>query len=157
MVRGCRIVAGGIEVVRLLWVGLALVIFMAGCGGGESASQMVEALVKSLSESDYEAAYDSLHPAHQAIISEAEFVRCGQQQELSGTAQVDEIDITREYKQTRSVRELGDVEVTTVSVNLTQGDQVFPRTWDVVKDNGEWRWVMDGDALDAYWSGRCTG
>lgn len=52
---------------RLLIVALSLVMLLAGCGGGEPADETVSKLVTAFSESDYEAAYELLHPAHQEI------------------------------------------------------------------------------------------
>ncbi len=141
---------------RLLLVGMFLSLLFVACGDEESASEAVEELVEALSASDYVAAYEMLHPAHQAVVTEEVFVDCGQQQEMNGPARVDEIEITGEEDRTRDVPELGAIDVTTVAVNLTQGDQVFPRTWDVVKDDGEWRWMLGGETLLNYREGRCT-
>ncbi|MDQ3548927.1 MAG: DUF4878 domain-containing protein [Chloroflexota bacterium] len=155
-VRGYRVVAGSVDTVRLLLVGMFLSLLFVGCGDDESASDAVEELVEALSASDYAAAYDMLHPAHQAVVSEEVFVDCGQQQDMNGPARVDAIEITGELERTRDVPELGEIEVTVVAVNLTQGDEVFPRTWDVVKDDGEWRWMLGADTLVNYREGRCT-
>ena len=81
---------------RKLVVCLTLLMLLAGCRGDDSASEAVEKLVEDLSDSDYAAAYDMLHPVHQAIVSEELFVDCGEQAEQSGNPAVDEIEIAGE-------------------------------------------------------------
>lgn len=135
----------------------SLVVLFAGCGNDEPASDAVESLVNALSESDYETAYDMLHPAHQEIVDKQLFIDCGRQAEVGSPARVDSYVITGEVKRSRDVPELGDTEVTEVGVNLTQGDTVSPRTWDVVKEDGDWRWLLAEEGLNAFREGRCPG
>ncbi|MEX1158939.1 MAG: DUF4878 domain-containing protein [Thermomicrobiales bacterium] len=142
---------------RLLFISVSLVTLLAGCGGGESAGEAVEDLVESFSESDYAAAYDSLHPDHQALVAEDRFVDCSLQAQEGANPVVDEIDITSENEVTRNVPELGEVEVTVVGVDLTQGNEIFPRTWDVIKVDGDWRWLLAEELLIDYREGRCPG
>lgn len=141
---------------RQLSIALLLVVLLVGCGGnGEPADEAVSDLVDAFSSSDYETAYDMLHPAHQAVVPEQLFVDCDRQAERVSSPKVDTFDITGDIKRDRTVPELGDVKVVEVGVNLTQGDQVSYRTWDVIKDDGEWRWLMGEDQLNAFRAGNC--
>lgn len=142
---------------RLLIIGFSLVVLLGACGEEEPASDAVEVLVEALGESDYATAYDMLHPDHQQVVDEQLFIDCGRQAEAGSPARVDSYVITGEVKRSRNVPELGDTEVTEVGVNLTQGDEVAYRTWDVVRADGEWRWLMAADALNAFREGRCPG
>ncbi len=112
-------------------------------------------LVALFSESDYEGAYDMLHPAHQNVVPEELFVECGTQAEIGSSPRVDEFRVTGDTKRDRTVTELGDVEVTEVGVNLVQGNQTFYRTWDVFKNDGKWRWLLANDDLEDFRGGRC--
>ena len=134
-----------------------MVLLLAGCGESEPADETVSELVEALSASDYAAAYDLLHPDHQAVVDEQLFEDCGREAEGGGSARVDEFAITGAVERERTVTELGDVDVTEVGVNLTQRGQTFYRTWDVVKDDGEWRWLMGNDELEDFRAGRCPG
>lgn len=143
--------------VRLIITGLTIVVLLAGCGSSEPADEAVQGLVEALSESEYDTAYEMLHPAHQRVVAEELFIECGEQAEIGGTARVDEYNVTGETKRDRTITELGDVEVTEVGVNLVQGNQTFYRTWDVVKDDGEWRWILSNEDLEYFREGRCPG
>lgn len=142
---------------RLLIVSVSLAILLVGCGGGESASEAVEDLITASSARDYETAYDSLHPAHQAVVDEMLYIVCGRQDEQTGNPQVDEIVVISETEVTRTIPELGEIDVTVVFVNLVQGTETFPRTWDVVKEDGEWRWLLAEEPLNDFRAGRCPG
>jgi hypothetical protein len=149
-------VTGSIEIVRQLSIALLLVFVLGGCGGsGRSADETVTGLVEALSSSDYETAYDMLHSAHQKIVPEQLFVECGRKAEQISTPRVDSFDITGDVKRDRTIPELGDVEVVEVGVNLTQGTEVSPRVWNVIKDDGEWRWLMAEAQLNAFRAGSC--
>jgi hypothetical protein len=139
---------------------LALVLLLAGCGIGgndEPARDATGKLIDAFSASDYAAAYDMLHPAHRKLVDEQQFIDCNKQREMSSPAKVDSYEITGEIKRSRDVPEIGDKEVTEVGANLTQGTNVSYRTWDMLKDGGEWSWVLSADDLNAFQEGRCPG
>ena len=144
-------------VVRLLLISLSLVIVLAGCGKSEPPEDTVSELVEALSNSDYAAAYDLLHPRHQAVVSEQLFEECGRDAEQISPARVDDFTITGEVERDREITELGNIEVTEVGVNLVQRGETYYRTWDVVKDDGEWRWLLANDLLEDFRAGRCPG
>jgi hypothetical protein len=146
-----------VRVVRLLLISLSLVIVLAACGGGEPPEDTVSELVEALSASDYAAAYDLLHPKHQAVVSEQLFEECGRDAEQISSARVDDFTITGEVERDRDITELGEVKVTEVGVNLVQRGETTYRTWDVVKDDGEWRWLLANDLLEDFRAGRCPG
>jgi hypothetical protein len=144
--------------VRNIVAGLALVMLLAGCGIGgndEPARDATSRLIDAFSESDYAAAYDMLHPAHRKLVDEQQFIDCNKQREVGSPAKVDSYEITGEIKRSRDVPEIGDKEVTEVGANLTQGTRVSYRTWDMLKADGEWHWLMDPASLDALRNGRC--
>jgi hypothetical protein len=145
-----------VRVVRLLLISLSLVIMLAACGG-EPPEDTVSELVEALSASDYAAAYDLLHPKHQAVVSEQLFEECGRDAEQISSARVDDFTITGEVERDRDITELGEVKVTEVGVNLVQRGETTYRTWDVVKDDGEWRWLLANDLLEDFRAGRCPG
>lgn len=144
-------------VVRLLLMSVSLVIVLAGCGDGEPAEDTVSELVEALSDSDYAAAYDLLHPKHQAVVDEQLFADCGRDAEAISPARVDDYTITGEVERERNITELGEVEVTEVGVNLVQRGETYYRTWDLVKDDGNWRWLLANDVLEDFRAGRCPG
>lgn len=143
---------------RRMLFALLLGVVLVGCGGsGKPADKTVSDLVEALSSSDYDTAYGMLHPAHQKVVPRQLFIDCGRRAERVSTARVDSFVITGDVKRDRTVPELGDVEVVEVGVNLTQGSTVSPRTWDVIKVDGAWRWLMAQDQLDEFRAGRCPG
>jgi hypothetical protein len=146
-----------VDVVRLLLMSLSLVIVLAGCGDSEPAEDTVEELVEALSDSDYAAAYDLLHPDHQAVVDEQQYEECGRDAEQISPARVDDFTITGEVERTRTIAELGEVEVTEVGVNLVQSGETVYRTWDLVEHDGEWRWLLANDLLEDFRAGRCPG
>ncbi|HEX5164704.1 MAG TPA: hypothetical protein VFV93_04850 [Thermomicrobiales bacterium] len=145
---------------RNIVAGLALVLLLAGCGIGgndEPASDATSRLIDAFSKSDYATAYDMLHSAQRKLIDEQVFIDCDKQREMSSPAKVDSYEITGSVKRSRDVARIGDKEVTEVGANLTQGTNVSYRTWDMLKDGGEWSWVLSADDLNAFQEGRCPG
>ena len=140
---------------RRLFIGLSLVVLLAGCGGSEPADETVSELVEALSDSDYATAWELLHSDHQKIVDEQLFIDCGEAAAAITSPRVEEFSITGDVERERTVPELGEVEVTEVGVNLTQGGQTFYRTWDVIKDDGEWRWLMAEDQFNSFREGVC--
>jgi hypothetical protein len=141
--------------VRWLFVSLSLVVLLAGCGDSEPADETVSELVEALSDGDYATAWELLHSDHQKIVDEQLFVDCGTNAASITSARVESFSITGEVERDRTVPELGEVEVTEVGVNLTQGGQTSYRTWDVIKDDGDWRWLMAEEQLNSFREGDC--
>jgi hypothetical protein len=142
---------------RRFIVSLATVIaiVVTACGGGDSAADAVKARIEQTSDGEHAAVWESLHPAHQAIVSQQQFVDCGVQSDSVRSPVVDAIDVLGEDETTAMIPEIGEVEVTVVEVDLRRGEEHAVRRYTVLKEDGEWTWVLSEEALNAYRNGDC--
>ncbi len=94
-----------------------------------------------------------LHPAHQEIATRTAYIQCPRD-ELVGSTEVIEV-----FDETVPVPRLGEVSTTAVTIETSTeiaGDEVSTRhTLHLIDLDGDWRWVLNEEALDAFDAGDC--
>lgn len=141
------------------WLSLALLVVAFGavsaaCGTDPAASAFVERRWKQLGRGEYAQAWETLHPAQQAIVTRDAFVACGQQ---ASALEVAAVTILNETDAQADVPEIGPTSVRSVELRLRfKGSGDTRTTTDqLLKVNNDWRWVMSQRAIDAFKNGEC--
>ena len=144
---------------RLVLGGLAVAVFLAGCGGDVDPARTPAGIaqVRLLDEiynGRYARAYADLHPAYQRLVPKERFVSCSRQLSLGG---LDSIEILDVYDESVSVPGERKVKAKAVRVRLTSsnGETTEPFVRHEVKVGPRWRWVLNEPALRAYRAGKC--
>jgi hypothetical protein len=96
--------------------------------------------------------WDSLHPAHQAIVTRGRFEECMRRRNLPA---VDELNVLDSYPDRITVRGIPEHQAAAVTLKAvtTQGEATF--TSHAVKVAGRWRWILSNDAVRSFERGRC--
>jgi hypothetical protein len=131
---------------------------LSACRGDvdtRGAEEAVRARIEQLSRGDYAAAWETLHPAHQAIVSQEKFVECGRELQLRRDPTVDTIAILESRQTSKEIAGIGEVEVVNVQVEQRTGEEARRPTYDVIEVDGTWRWVLSDAALNAFQAGNC--
>jgi hypothetical protein len=145
---------------RSILAALAAVALVASCGDQVDpertpAGQAQVRFLEELYNGNLDAAYASLHPAYQRIVSSKQFVACTRKTALGGLHSIDVLDVSDDPVQ---VPGSGQVPAKAVRVRLTStsgGSTTFVNH--EVEVGSSWRWVLNGAAADAYRAGRCPG
>jgi hypothetical protein len=139
---------------------LFLVTVLSGCGGGssepdEAPEAFAERVVRLIATGDAGAAWDELHPAHQAAVPRGLYVSC------EGTAvlgSLDELEVTGVNPEQAPIPGSGRQEQSTeVALSLTLDGSPVELDMHVFAVGGDWRWVIGDVDYDAYAAGRCPG
>lgn len=122
----------------------------------ESAGAFVTRILREELRGQWARQWKELHPGHQRLISEAQYVACSR---ALGT------DIGNEVLTVRSVRSVRirvpDVPQRTaevVAITMRRRGSADAVTYHIhaVKVNGRWAWILAKPFLDAIAHGRCT-
>jgi hypothetical protein len=142
----------------LLLMFIVLSGVLVACRGDVDTGDAEEAVRLRLeqdSRGEYAEVWQTLHPTHQAIVSQDKFVECGRETRLQQQRSVETIAILGARQQTKDLPEIGHVEVVTVEVELRNGEDSRRPTYDVVDVDSSWRWVMSDAALRAFAADTC--
>jgi hypothetical protein len=145
---------------RLLSTAVVLVaIALVGCGGeedlsasGPGAAQV--ALLENLYDGRYERAWAELHPAHQRIAPRARFARCAGQ--VAPRGELESIEVLDVFDDDAQIAGIPEAETRAVRLRITsfEGDSdTFVNH--AVRIGDRWRWVLNGESVEAYRRGRC--
>jgi hypothetical protein len=145
-------IAGGILLLACVGCVVASAIFWSSADitvgeGDAGAAARRELLLGAFGRDDER--WQLLHPAHQQAVLLDDFVACGEDRDI------DEVEVLGEVDRTRDVPLVGETDGRNVFLVITDDDanefeQVF-----MVEVDGEWRWVLDDEELDAYQLGGC--
>ena len=141
---------GVVVVVALIVAGLAF--YLTRDDGESSAAAFAKQRYERLAKAQYAEAWQSLHPAQQAVVSQDAFVQCGQQTTPDPSMKV---EIKSERDEQIFVPELGPSAVHSVDLYLRTGDQLRTPTDNLIKVDGKWRWTMKQTTIDAFKAGTC--
>lgn len=140
---------------------LLLTLVLAGCGGGEEtpsgeldAGEFLQEITAKHLGGEFSDSWEDLHPAHQELISQIQFVYCGERE-----PELDE-DTTVRIRSVEPVsRELPRVperQFQAVRIELRDKDGVVDTyTAHAVRVGDRWRWVLSHPFIRAVESGNC--
>lgn len=141
---------------------LALIVVTVGslvaCRGGvntDDAEAAVRLRLEQDSRGEYQAVWQTLHPAHQSIVSRDKFVECGRELRLQREQVAETIEIISAREERKTFPEIGEVDVISVEVELRHGEDARRPSFDVIEVDGSWRWVMSDAALRAFAADTC--
>ena len=143
---------------RLVVAAVAAVVLLAGCGGKRDPGRTPAGLAQvrflyELYNGQLGAAYGTLHPAYQHIVTRRRFVACTRATALGGLDSIDVLDV---YDDPVEVPGTGRVPAKAVRIRLTSssgGSTTFVNH--EVEVGSRWRWVLNAAAAKAYEAGRC--
>jgi len=143
------------------WSLLALgaTLLLAGCGGShgnqDSPGRAQTRLLEDIFTGQLDAAYATLHPAYQHLVSRQRFVSCARATSLGN---LDSIKVLEVYDDPVDIPGSGRVPAKAVRVQLTSSSRKLrPFVNHEVKVGSSWRWVLNRKAVKAYRAGRCPG
>jgi hypothetical protein len=143
----------------LLLLGFALV----ACGGDgepdEDPGAFATTLVRQLDRGDIGAAWEELHPLHQARIPRGRYVSCEQRDPIEGDVTGIQITDVRDEAWTIPGQD-GQADSKAVTMQLTlslpeQQAERFDLTVHLFDVDDTWRWVIGDVDYDAYAAGSC--
>jgi hypothetical protein len=142
------------------WAALGVVaILAAGCGGEEdlAATGPGAAAVdkyEDLYSGNFGRAWDDLHPAHQRIVSRAQFSRCARQEVAVGD--LESIEVLDVFDDDIRVAGLRERRAKAVRVRVTSfHGESFTVADHEIKIGDRWRWILNSAAVAAYRRGGC--
>lgn len=142
---------------------LILLGSLPGCRGGptpsadeRAAREVIATLLTNVQASRYDAAWETLHPAHQALVSREQVVACGTR---FGPA-FDGFTIERASLQDVVPDAVGPTKawVVTVTFHLLPAFQAttpVDRTFWVVHTESGWHWLLGTGELGVFQQGHC--
>jgi hypothetical protein len=142
------------------WAALGVVaILAAGCGGEEdlAATGPGAAAVdkyEDLYSGNFGRAWDDLHPAHQRIVSRAQFSRCARREVAVGD--LESIEVLDVFDDDIRVAGLRERRAKAVRVRVTSfHGESFTVADHEIKIGDRWRWILNSAAVAAYRRGGC--
>lgn len=137
------------------WLLLLIIPILAACGGGGSDSSDVEDfsvdLVETLMRGQWGRAWDSLHPAHQEVVSRDTYISCRQGDNVgSFDVAVDDV-----FDETLNIAGVGEVDTTAVTLELSNDDAETFLTMHAAQVDDEWAWFLSADDFASYEAGEC--
>ena len=143
---------------RLVWVFVLACAALSAiaCGGdddeGDGASQAAEGVFRTFLDGDFGGAWDSLHPAHQAIVARDTYINC----QTGDTVPWTGVEAFREHDEIWDAPEIGQLTTRAVELRLIGDQDVTQGTLHMLQVDGEWRWFLDEDAVRAFKQGQCA-
>jgi hypothetical protein len=165
-----------------LVIAFVVVALAAGCGGnGDNETQanpttttpkqdagdfMKEITERSL-RGQYGRVWESLHPAHQAIVSRERFDTCERDEDGTGATRIT-VKVVETYEEPvrvlGSTRQEGESEIkdsTAVTLRFNYSNPLTGKpaeehqTVHAIAVGGEWKWILGPQTFNAYVSGEC--
>jgi hypothetical protein len=148
----------------------AAILVAAGCGGGSQDSGaptqtpglFMSSLIREKATGQYELAWQSLHPLHQAVAPEKAYIRCENQTVFPGhLIKVSVVQVKDEP--VRIAGEQENVASKAVTLKVAVNSPGIPRpvvvtdTYHAIAVHGHWTWILTADHFAEYLAGRCPG
>ena len=140
---------------------LLIALVLAGCGGGDDtptaeldAGEFLQRITADHLSGDYNETWEELHPAHQKLISQIQFVYCGEREpELAEDTTVRVLSVKPVTKQLPHIPER-QMQVVRIQLRDKEGVvDTYPAH--AVRVGGEWRWVLSTPFVRAVEAGNC--
>jgi hypothetical protein len=140
---------------------LLIALVLAGCGGDDEAptadldaGEFLQEITAQHLSGEFSDTWEDLHPAHQQLISQIEFVYCGEREpDLAEDATVRILSVKPVR---RELPKIPQRRVQAVRIEIRDDKGVVDAyTAHAVKVEGEWRWVLSRPFITAVESGNC--
>jgi hypothetical protein len=139
---------------------LLIALVLAGCGGGDEstgdlgAGEFLQRITADHLSGDFSESWEDLHPAHQKLISQIQFVYCGERE-----PPLEEHTTVRVLSVKPVTKELPDIpqhraEAVRIQLRDEQG-VVDTYTAHAVRVGDAWKWVLSAEFVAAVESGKC--
>jgi hypothetical protein len=139
---------------------LLIALVLAGCGGNDErtgdvgAGEFLQRITADHLRGDFSESWENLHPAHQKLISQIQFVYCGEREPAL------EEDTTVRILSVKPVMEdlprIPQHRVQAVRIQLRDDEGIVDTyTAHAVRVGGVWRWVLSDQFVAAVESGKC--
>ncbi|HKH31864.1 MAG TPA: hypothetical protein VKA45_12515 [Gaiellaceae bacterium] len=138
---------------------LLIALVLAGCGGDEptgdiGAGEFLQRITAEHLRGDFSESWEDLHPAHQKLISQIQFVYCGEREpplEEDTTVRILSVKpVTKELPRIPQHR------AQAVRIQLRDKKGVVDTyTAHAVRIGDAWKWVLSGPFVQAVESGKC--
>jgi hypothetical protein len=139
---------------------LLIVLVLAGCGGNDEptgdvgAGEFLQRITADHLRGDFSESWEDLHPAHQKLISQIQFVYCGEREPAL------EEDTTVRILSVKPVTEdlprIPQHRVQAVRIQLRDDKGIVDTyTAHAVRVGGVWKWVLSDQFVAAVESGKC--
>jgi hypothetical protein len=139
---------------------LLIALVLAGCGGDEEpagdigAGEFLQRITADHLSGEFSDSWEDLHPAHQELISQIQFVYCGEREpELEEDATVRILSVR---PVTRELPQIPERDVQAVRIQIRdKGGVVDTYTAHAVRVGDRWRWVLSQPFVRAVEAGQC--
>lgn len=139
---------------------LLIALVLAGCGGDEEpsgdigAGEFLQQITAEHLSGEFSDSWEDLHPAHQELISQIQFVYCGEREpELEEDATVRILSVKPVSKEIPRVPQR-QAQAVRIEIRDKQG-VVDSYTAHAVRVGDSWRWVLSAPFVAAVESGKC--
>jgi hypothetical protein len=126
----------------------------------QDAGDYMKELTERALRGQYGRNWETLHPAHQAVVTREKYDSCERQSNESLGTKID-IAVVETYEEPVLVKGSGTVDSTAITLRFTYdnpltGEEVQEHaTVHAVAVDGEWRWILTPQDYDAYAKGTC--
>jgi hypothetical protein len=139
---------------------LLIALVLAGCGGDDEpagdigAGEFLQRITADHLSGDFSDSWEDLHPAHQELISQIQFVYCGEREpELEEDTTVRIISVR---PVTRQLPRIPERDAQAVRIQIRDKDGVVDTyTAHAVRVGDRWRWVLSQPFVRAVEAGQC--
>jgi hypothetical protein len=139
---------------------LLIALVLAGCGGGDEptgdigAGEFLQRITADHLSGDFSDTWEDLHPAHQKLISQIQFVYCGEREpplEEDATVRILSVEPV-----TKNLPEIPQQRAQAVRIQLRDKQGVVDTyTAHAVRVGDEWKWVLSPMFVRAVAAGKC--
>jgi hypothetical protein len=169
--------------VKLLTVALSILAFAVACGGGDDdsgtqargttttttttavepeqeAGDFIKQLFQRSLRGQYGRNWETLHPAHQKVVSREMYDECERDDEDSVATKID-VDVEETYEEPVLLKGAGTVKSTAVTLRFSYDNPLTGKpveehtTVHAVAVGREWKWILRPKDYDAYVKGNC--
>lgn len=139
---------------------LVIALILAGCGGDETpsadldAGEFLQRITADHLSGEFSDSWEDLHPAHQKLISQIQFVYCGEREpELEEDATVRILSVKPVSK---DIPRIPQRRAQAVGIEIRDKEGVVDAyTAHAVRVGQSWRWVLSDPFVTAVESGKC--
>jgi hypothetical protein len=168
------------ETVKILVIALSIAALGVACGGDdedsgtqaggttttsalkpdEDAGDFIQEIFQRSLRGQYGRNWETLHPAHQKVVSREKYDACESQDDESVAAKIS-VDVLETYEEPVLLEGSGTVDSTAVTLRFSYDNPLTGKpaeehaTVHAVAVDGEWKWILRPEDYGAYVKGDC--